>query len=69
MRLQVVFKTRIYHCNVDPDGLVSMGILKDDWSPALTIAKVLLAVRSIFTTPDHCKFLQQLQKILIDMTF
>ncbi|QCD84442.1 constitutive photomorphogenesis protein 10 [Vigna unguiculata] len=50
---QVVFKTRIYHCNVDPDGLVSMGILKDDWSPALTITKVLLAVRSIFTNPDH----------------
>jgi len=68
MRLQVVFKTRIYHCNVDPDGLVSMGILKDDWSPALTIAKVLLAVRSIFTNPDHCKFFQPLKKIHIDMT-
>ncbi|TKY60009.1 Constitutive photomorphogenesis protein 10 [Spatholobus suberectus] len=49
---QVVFKTRIYHCNVDADGLVSMGILKDDWSPALTITKVLLAVRSMLTNPD-----------------
>ncbi|WVZ22815.1 hypothetical protein V8G54_001359 [Vigna mungo] len=53
MRLQVIFKTRIYHCNVDPDGLVSMGILKDGWSPALTITKVLSEVRSIFTNPDH----------------
>ncbi|KAK7318926.1 hypothetical protein RJT34_03634 [Clitoria ternatea] len=50
---QVTFKTRIYHCNVDPDGNVSMGILKDGWSPALTITKVLLAVRSILTNPDH----------------
>ncbi|XP_027345744.1 constitutive photomorphogenesis protein 10 isoform X2 [Abrus precatorius] len=49
---QVIFKTRIYHCNVDLDGHVSMRLLKDDWSPALTITKVLLAVRSIFTNPD-----------------
>ncbi|XP_061372768.1 constitutive photomorphogenesis protein 10-like [Gastrolobium bilobum] len=52
LSLQVVFKTRIYHCNIDPDGHVSMGILKDGWSPALTITKVLLAVRSILTNPD-----------------
>ncbi|KAJ1426093.1 Ubiquitin-conjugating enzyme E2 [Sesbania bispinosa] len=51
---QVIFKTRIYHCNVEPDGNVSMGILKDDWSPALTITKVLLAVRSILANPDPC---------------
>ncbi|KAK7275974.1 hypothetical protein RIF29_17102 [Crotalaria pallida] len=49
---QVIFETRIYHCNVDPEEHVSMGILKDGWSPALTISKVLLAVRSILTNPD-----------------
>ncbi|CAH9050885.1 unnamed protein product [Cuscuta europaea] len=48
----VVFKTRIYHCNVDPAGLVNLVILRDGWSPALTISKVLLALRSMFTTPD-----------------
>ncbi|XP_011026859.1 PREDICTED: constitutive photomorphogenesis protein 10 isoform X1 [Populus euphratica] len=50
--LQVVFKTRIYHCNVDSAGNLSLDILKDSWSPALTITKVLLAIRSIFTHPD-----------------
>ncbi|XP_059628795.1 constitutive photomorphogenesis protein 10 [Cornus florida] len=49
---KVVFKTRIYHCNVDSTGNVSLDILKDGWSPALTISKVLLAIRSIFTNLD-----------------
>lgn len=49
---KVMFKTRIYHCNVDSAGNVSLDILKDDWSPALTISKVLVAVKDIFTNPD-----------------
>ncbi|XVF04546.1 hypothetical protein REPUB_Repub05bG0092900 [Reevesia pubescens] len=52
---KVVFKTRIYHCNVDVAGNLSLDILKDSWSPALTITKVLTAIRSIFTNPDPCK--------------
>ncbi|KAK4482929.1 hypothetical protein RD792_010102 [Penstemon davidsonii] len=52
---QVVFKSRIYHCNVDSSGNVSLDILKDGWSPALTISRVLLALRSIFTNPDAYK--------------
>ncbi|KAG8371754.1 hypothetical protein BUALT_Bualt13G0121200 [Buddleja alternifolia] len=53
---KVVFKTRIYHCNVDSAGNVSLDILKDGWSPALTISRVLVALRSIFTNPDACKY-------------
>ncbi|KNA22685.1 hypothetical protein SOVF_032030 isoform A [Spinacia oleracea] len=49
---KVMFKTRIYHCNVDSSGNVNLDILKDGWSPALTISKVLLAIRSIFLNPD-----------------
>ncbi|RXI03747.1 hypothetical protein DVH24_038021 [Malus domestica] len=49
---KVVFTTRIYHCNVDSNGNLSMEMLKDSWSPALTITKLLLAIRSIFTRPD-----------------
>ncbi|GMQ00605.1 hypothetical protein CsSME_00047618 [Camellia sinensis var. sinensis] len=52
---EVVFRTRIYHCNVDSTGNVSLDILKDSWSPALTISKVLLAVKSMFTNPDTYK--------------
>ncbi|KAK3204919.1 hypothetical protein Dsin_018965 [Dipteronia sinensis] len=49
---KVIFKTRIYHCNVDSAGNVWLDILKDSWSPALTITKVLLAIRLMFTNPD-----------------
>ncbi|CAN1340572.1 Constitutive photomorphogenesis protein 10 [Linum perenne] len=49
---KVVFKTRIYHCNVDSAGNLIIDILTDSWSPALTISKVLLAVRSIFPHPN-----------------
>ncbi|CAF2101674.1 hypothetical protein BRARA_E02760 [Brassica rapa] len=49
---KVVFKTRIYHCNVDASGNLSVEILRDSWSPALTITKVLQAIRSIFLKPE-----------------
>ncbi|KAJ6819689.1 constitutive photomorphogenesis protein 10 [Iris pallida] len=48
----VTFKTRIYHCNVDSTGKVSLDILKGSWSPAWTISKVLVAVKAIVSHPD-----------------
>ncbi|KAL6856166.1 hypothetical protein ACP4OV_018968 [Aristida adscensionis] len=48
----VTFKTRIYHCNVDSTGRVHLDILKDGWSPAFTISKVLLAIKDIISNPD-----------------
>ncbi|KAJ9108295.1 hypothetical protein QFC20_003455 [Naganishia adeliensis] len=48
-----IFKTRIYHPNVDSEGNICIGMLKtENWKPATKINSVIHALYDLLQTPN-----------------
>ena len=71
---KVVFNTRLYHPNVSDSGAICVDVLKNQWSPALSLFKVMLSLSSLLTDPNPStslmfSWLIVVHRVLTSMTF
>ncbi|KAF2735767.1 ubiquitin-conjugating enzyme [Polyplosphaeria fusca] len=49
----VLFKTPIYHPNVDFSGRICLDILKEKWAATMSVSSVLLSLQSLLGEPNN----------------
>jgi ubiquitin-conjugating enzyme (huntingtin interacting protein 2) len=53
------FSTKIWHPNVSSQtGVICLDILKDEWSPALSIRTSLLSIQALMCSPEPSKIIR-----------
>lgn len=48
----VIFKTKIFHPNIDDKGNICLDILKTNWTPTFTMKNILTSIISLMSNPN-----------------
>lgn len=50
---QMKFETKVWHPNISSEtGLICLDILKNEWSPALTVRTALISLQALMSAPE-----------------
>jgi len=49
---KVVFGTPIYHCNISDQGRICLDLLSNNWSPALSVLKIMSSLTALLQEPN-----------------
>ena len=49
---KINFENKIYHCNINSEGGISLDILQDQWSPSFIMSSLLVSITSLLSDPN-----------------